>query len=466
MTQPSNSRLCQSALLVRAGVVSALLAAPAPAGVGDQIDKLLPDDGADNDRFGIAVAIDGTTAIVAALFDDDTALNSGSAYLFDTTTGQQTHKLVAADADANDRFGISVAISGSAAIVGANWDDDAGSRSGSAYLFSTTTGAQTFKLTANDAAAGDEFGRAVAISGTIAVVGAMENDDDGTASGSVYLFNAGSGLQINKLSAIDAEAGDEFGSAVAIDDTTVLVGAHFDDGNGTDSGSAYIFNASTGQQTGKLIPADGAQDDRFGCAVAVRGTTAIVGAYLDDDDGNESGSAYLYDISDPNDPILIAKLTPDDGEAGARFGYDVALDNGVAIVGAVWDDDNGTQSGSAYLFDAATGDQIAKILPEDGTAFDGFGESVGISGGVVVVGSPLDDDNGSGSGSAYLFATAPVPCNAADLAEPYDQLDLPDINAFVAGFTSQHAIADLDGNGIWDLVDINLFVDAFVAGCP
>ncbi len=108
---------------------------PASADLGDQLAKLLPDDGAADDAFGVSVGISGATAIVGADDDDDNGTDSGSAYLFDTTTGRQLFKLLADDGAAFDFFGISVAISGATAVVGAFLDDDNGDLSGSAYLF-------------------------------------------------------------------------------------------------------------------------------------------------------------------------------------------------------------------------------------------------------------------------------------------------------------------------------------------
>ncbi|NOY42289.1 MAG: hypothetical protein GXP26_10690, partial [Planctomycetes bacterium] len=145
-------------------------------------------DAATFDLFGISVAISGNTALLGASWDDDGGNSSGSAYLFDVTTGNQIAKLTAADAAANDYFGISVAISGNTALVGAYRDDDAGNASGSAYLFDVTTGNQIAKLTASDAAAFDEFGDSVAINGNTALVGAVWDGDAGFNSGSAYLF--------------------------------------------------------------------------------------------------------------------------------------------------------------------------------------------------------------------------------------------------------------------------------------
>jgi len=131
-----------------------------------------------------------------------------------TATAQTEFKLKAHDAAALDEFGISVSISGDYAIVGANRDDDGGFGSGSAYIFKWdgTSWSQQAKLTALDAAAGDYFGESVSISGDYAIVGALNNDDAGQASGSAYIFSR-SGTTWNqqtKLTASDAAIGDQF----------------------------------------------------------------------------------------------------------------------------------------------------------------------------------------------------------------------------------------------------------------
>ncbi len=391
--------------LLAAGAM-VLSTASAHADLGDQLFKLLAEDGAADDRFGVSVAISGATAIVGASGDDDNGASSGSAYLFDTTTGRQIAKLLPNDGAAFDFFGRSVAISGTTAIVGANFDDDNGDFSGSAYLFDTTTGRQIAKLLPKDGAALDFFGRSVAISGATAIVGAFDDDDNGSNSGSAYLFDTTTGQQIAKLLPDDGAAGDRFGQSVGISGVTAIVGAWFDDDNGHASGSAYLFDITTGAQIAKLLPKDGTAEDFFGFRVAISGTTAIVGAWGDDDNGNASGSAYLFDTTTGRQ---IAKLLPDDGEVLDRFGFSVAISGATAIVGADLDEDNGFTSGSAYLFDSTTGLQIAKLLPNDGAAGDHFGRSVAISGVTDIVGAPFDDDNGTDSGSAYLFDAAGTP---------------------------------------------------------
>ena len=396
--------------LLAAGVLL-LNTAPASADLGDQLFKLLPKNSGGGDAFGTSVAISGDTAIVGAyLNDNDNGGNSGSAYLFDITTGRQVAELLPDDGAEYDHFGVSVAISGSIAIIGAPDDVNSGIWSGSAYLFDITTGRQLFKLLPNDGASGDLFGRSVAISGATAIVGVPFDDDNGTDSGSVYLFDTTTGRQLFKLLPDDGEAGDFFGISVAINGTIAIVGAYFDDHNGFGSGSAYLFDTTTGRQIAKLVPNDGAGGDLFGASVAISGSIAIIGATLDDENGFDSGSAYLFDTTTGQQ---VAKLLAIDGAEYDRFGWSVAISGETAIVGAHRDDDNGDLSGSAYLFDTTTGLQIAKLLPNDGAASDYFGRAVAISGTTAIGGAAGDDDN-NGSGSAYLFDASVCPWDIDD----------------------------------------------------
>ena len=439
-----------------AAAVSVLSTAPAYTDLGDQLFKLLPDDGAMYDFFGLSVAISGATAVVGSYQHDDNGPDSGAAYLFDTPTGLQIAKLLPDDGAAFDRFGISVAISGATAIIGAFADDDNGSVSGSAYLFDTTTGRQLFKLLPEDGAASDVFGISVAISGATAIVGASGDDDNGSGSGSAYLFDTTTAQQLFKLLPDDGGYGDRFGNSVAISGATAIVGAHNDDDNGSHSGSAYLFGTTTGRQLFKLLPNDGAAGDFFGTSVAISGTTAIVGAVYDDDNGPNSGSAYLFDTTTGRQ---IAKLLPDDGAAVYLFGNSVAISATTAIVGAVYDDDNGPGSGSAYLFDTTTGRQIAKLLPNDGAEADAFGHSVAISVATAIVGAWWDDDACPGdpecnSGSAYLFdAAAPGKC-------PWDLDDnavvgVSDLLALLASWgPCKGCPADFDGDGAVGVSDL------------
>lgn len=256
------------------------------ASAATQLAKLIPEDGAEGDFFAWSVALDGTTALVGARHDADNGEDSGSAYLFDVATGAQRVKLIPDDGAAGDWFGQSVALSGNIALVGAPYDNDSGDHSGSAYLFDTTTGAQLAKLTPDDGEMGDKFGWSVALSGTRALVGAWGH------AGAAYLFDVTTGTQLAKLTADDSAVGHSFGWSVALDGETALVGARTDYGNVRISGSAYLFDVTTASQIGKLTHRAG----RAANAVALDGETALVGAPYNSVNGPYSGSAYLFDI--------------------------------------------------------------------------------------------------------------------------------------------------------------------------
>lgn len=191
-----------------------------------------------------------------------------------------------------------------------------------------------------------------------------------------------------------------FGNAVGVSGTTGIVGSTGESTNGSFSGAAYLYNLTTGQELFTLHPNDGDDFDVFGFGVAIDGAVAIIGAPQNDDFGDNSGSAYLFDVATGQQQI---KLIPNDSQFGDKFGFSVALDGGLAVIGAPEDSDNGNFSGSAYIFNAVTGQQLFKLLPADGQFSDNFGMSVAISGNTVIVGSWHDDDLGNGSGSAYLF---------------------------------------------------------------
>ena len=379
----------------------------------DQQAKLTAGDAASDDQFGFSVAVSGETAVVGAFGDDDGGASSGSAYVFVRSGAAWTQqaKLTADDAAASNFFGSSVAVSGETAVVGAFGDGDAGSFSGSAYVFVRSGAAwtQQAKLTASDAAAFDQFGFSVAVSGETAVVGAFFDDDGGSDSGSAYVFvrSGAAWTQQAKLTASDAAEGDNFGRSVAVSGETAVVGASANDDAGSNSGSAYVFvrSGAAWTQQAKLTASDAAEGDNFGRSVAVSGETAVVGASANDDAGSNSGSAYVF-VRSGAAWTQQAKLTASDAAEGDNFGTSVAVSGETAVVGANANDDAGSTSGSAYVFvrSGTAWTQQAKLTADDNAEGDNFGISVAVSGETAVVGAHLDDDGGSNSGSAYVYA--------------------------------------------------------------
>ena len=389
--------------------------------------KIKPSDGSSSDDFGISVSIDGDYAIVGARYYDDdsdyynTKTNSGAAYIFKRsgTSWTQEAKLTASDASSSDYFGYSVSISGDYAVVGAYADDDNGSASGSAYVFkrSGTAWSQEAKLTGSDGASNDYFGISVAISDSLAIMGAYRKN---SYKGAAYIFKRSgtTWTQDTTLTASDGAASDYFGISVSISGNYAAVSAFRDDDKGTDSGSVYFFKRSgtTWSQDAKLSANDGQAYDYFGYSVSLSGDYAVVGAYLDNDKGSNAGSAYIFKYSGTS-WAQEAKLTANDGASSDYFGYSVSISGDYTVVGTYRDDDKVTDSGSAYIFkrNGTTWSQHTKFTASDGAASDYFGWSVGMSGQTPVVGAIYDDDNGSNSGSAYIINTLP-PATPSGLA--------------------------------------------------
>ncbi len=336
--------------------------------------------------------------------------------------GQQyeTGTLLPASGQSGDFAGAAVAISGDAALVGAYGDQTHGNDSGAVYVFRRDAPSDMWqeeaKLLASDGAAVDKFGFSVALDGDRALVGAYLDDDNGADSGSAYVFGydsvTGTWQEEAKLVSSDSMAYDFFGISVALDGDRALVGAYFDDDNGADSGAAYLFNydsvSGTWQEEAKLVASDGAADDWFGFSAALSGDRALVSAHRDDDSGFNSGAAYIFAYDSVSGTWQEeAKLTAADGASYDYFGISVALSGEIALVGAEQDDDNGSGSGSAYLLrrDSVSGTwyEEAKLLASDGSGGDYFGGSVAIMSDRALVGASNDAAPYAGSGSAFVF---------------------------------------------------------------
>ncbi|MCB9336650.1 MAG: hypothetical protein H6577_00820 [Lewinellaceae bacterium] len=330
------------------------------------------------------------------------------------TAWTEQAKLTASDGASGDFFGNSVSLSGDYALIGAYQDDDNGNLSGSAYVFvrSGTTWTEQAKLTASDGAANDWFGNSVSLSGDYALIGATKDSGNGNGSysGSAYVFvrSGTAWTEQAKLTASDGAANDWFGNSVSLSGDYALIGAYGDSGNGNgfSSGSAYVFvrSGTAWTEQAKLTASDGATDDQFGWSVSLSGDYALIGAYGDDNNVADSGSAYVF-VRSGTTWTEQAKLTASDGAANDWFGWSVSLSGDYALIGAYRDDNNVADSGSAYFFvrSGTTWTEQAKLTASDGATDDQFGWSVSLSGDYALIGASYDDDNGDNSGSVYVF---------------------------------------------------------------
>ncbi|HUU85723.1 MAG TPA: FG-GAP repeat protein [Phycisphaerae bacterium] len=469
------NRIYTQTLAVLTGVVAlnatgALTAAPAQ----HEVAELRAADGVTRDYFGRAVAISGDTVVIGAYLDDDNGTDSGSAYVFrfDGSKWVQQAKLWAFDGAPDDWFGYSVAVSGNVTVIGADRDNDLGSKSGSAYVFrfDGSKWVPEAKLLPADGAAGDHFGKSVAVSGDTIVIGVPFDDDKGTDCGAAYVYHYdGWGwVQQAKLRASDGAIDDLFGYiySVAISGNTIVVGAQSDDDHGPASGSAYVFryDGNAWVEQAKLTASDGAARDAFGFSVAVSGDIVVIGADRNDDNGPDSGSAYVFRYN-ASSWVEEAKLLASDGGPGHKFGYCVPISGNTVVIGAYLDDDKGAGSGSAYLyrFDGFSWVEEAKLLASDGAADDWFGYSVAVSGDTAVIGAFRHDDNGPDSGSAYIVKLTPACVGDIDGDGDTDGTDLEILLGDWGCPGGGHA-SDLDGDGDRDQGDLGVLLGDYGCG--
>ena len=338
----------------------------------------------------------------------------------DRAAGQivlETSKLVASDVGPSDRFGTGVAVSGGYIVVGSSQDGVATADPGAAYVFDLSTGEQIARLAATDGAAGDAFGTAVAIAGDRVYVGSPNHRVHGPSSpaeeGAVYVFDLATGEQIDKLVASGTPYGNRFGFSLSADDQVVVVGAPYSRvADAHRAGAVYVFDRVTGERVTFIPAPDGRPLSRFGTSVALSNGLLLIG----EPDGYvapfvNSGFAYVYDMATGQQ---VARFHADDLNTSDSFGSAVALWGETVVVGAfdanysigVTGSEHGNVSdgGAAYVFDLGTGELVKKLTSPDPVRNEYFGRSVAVNSTSILVGADGHDQNGLGvPGAAFVF---------------------------------------------------------------
>jgi FG-GAP repeat/Abnormal spindle-like microcephaly-assoc'd, ASPM-SPD-2-Hydin len=413
--------------------------------------ELTASDGAPGDSFGYSVAESGGTVVVGAdTHQVGSNFGQGAAYVFvhSGTTWSQQAELTASDGEFEDYFGSSVAVSGSRVVVGAPWHHPIGSNlaPGAVYVFvqNGTTWSQQAELTASDGGEEDHFGWSVAVSGTTVVVSSpFANQNQGLVY--VFVHSGTTWSQQAELTASDGGVDDEFGESVALDGSTVVVGAHSHKvGSNTEPGPAYVFvhSGTTWSQQAELTASDGGAEDQFGESVAVDGSTVVVGAPWHTVGSNQyQGAAYVF-VHSGTTWSQQAELTASDGEYEDYFGSSVAVSSSRVVVGAPWHTVGSNQyQGAAYVFvqNGTTWSQQAELTASDGEFEDYFGSSVAVSGATAVVGVQTQTFAESQlQGVAYLFGS---------LVPPYTLLAAPNSLDVVQGEQGTSTITITPANG-------------------
>lgn len=292
-----------------------------------------------------------------------------------------------------DYMGYAVAGVGGHVLLGAPYDNTGADAAGSAYLFDGTTGA--LRLTVSNPAPGaaDLFGRSVAGLGTNLIVGAPFDDGGESNSGSAYLLDGTTGTLLQTFVKPVPGANERLGTAMAALGGNVLVSAPGEIATG---GSVYLFDPATGAIVRTLANPSPATGDGFGSSIAVLGSNVIVGAPGDDGAATNGGVAYLFDGATGALLLTFAHPVPDFGD---EFGWCVAAVGGNVLIGAPY----APGGGAAYLFDGTTGDLLHTLLSPSPSNNASFGGSVGAVGTAALVGEPGNDTGGANTGAVYLF---------------------------------------------------------------
>lgn len=361
--------------------------------------KLTIDDGI---LIGRSLAVDNNVLVIGAIDAAYVVIRQGESW----TENTQTAKLTASNGESNN-FGGSVSISGDTIVVGASTDRINGIKTGAVYIFEKpesgwTDMTETARLRASDSYSLDFFGASVSINGDTVVVGAEYANDNGGKSGSAYVFiRPAEGwrnmTETAKLSPHRLSDLANFGGSVAVSGDTIVIGAYEDRFRGICSGTAYIFEKPTQgwinmTETAELIPSDIEAYDQYGFSVDISGKTVIVGSRADN---RGRGSAYIFERSSDEwtTTTEIAKISGSDSAVNDYFGSSVAIRGKTLLVGARDDNTTYEDTGSIYIFIRQAENWISmiettKLVASDRTENDIFGETVTISGSTVIVGAP------------------------------------------------------------------------------
>jgi hypothetical protein len=370
------------------------------------------------DQFGFSVSISGARLVVGNYNDEYRSSIPGRAYVYDLAGATPFTPVATMD---NPRpataayFGFSIAIAGTRVIVSDPHDDTGADDSGSAYVYELTSGTPTVplqKLNHPGPAGDDAFGTSTAVSGTWLVVGAPFARGETTIRGMAWVYDLASAtptVPVVTFTNPSPVAFGAFGSSVAIFGSRVVVGDRLDSTSAQQSGRAFVFDLTSPIPSVPIVTLNNPtpeRSDSFGCDIAISGTRVVIGAQGDSTGGYLTGSAYVYDLASPTPDVPAITLINPSPVLDDLFGSSVAISGTHVVVGAYWDDTGASDTGSAYVYDLASATPAVPTVtlnnPSPGQN-DWFGSSVSISGTRVVVGALQHDTGPIDSGSAYVY---------------------------------------------------------------
>lgn len=327
----------------------------------------------------------------------------GFVYLMDAVSGQELTRLLPSNPMPRDFFGYRVAAHGGRGLVSSLLGDGVVTDSGAAYVFDLQSGQQVWKLEASDGEPLAGFGSSLDLDDNHAIVGAQGPFFPHQTRGAAYIFDLSTGQQLHKLTVQGLGEFAAFGNSVAIEGDLALVG-YDSSGSTTPSGQVFVFDTNSGQLIRTLSPSGPAiNGEAFGRSLDLVGTTAFVGAPLSGiPQANGTGSVYLFDVTTGQQ---LQRFDAGPQGAANSFGSVVRAGDDRVAVGAPFQNTSGFRSGAAYVFEASTGQLLSRLIPSDSMPYDFFGFSLDYENGRIVVGAPFSQSDQAvpPAGGAYLF---------------------------------------------------------------
>ncbi|NBP57708.1 hypothetical protein EBU71_14480, partial [bacterium] len=363
------------------------------------------------DYFGRSVAVGNGKIVIGA--SGTGAAMDGKVEIFNSRILSRIVTITAPTAN-SENFGHSVAVGDGHILIGDNEDSTNGFVNGKVSVYDlngTVKPYATARFTAlNPSFSYADFGSSVSIGSGVIVVGIIYGEDGNDIEIGSIEINSYDPTQITNVKYIinpDAVDQDFFGRSVSVRDGIVVVGAP--------GGEKTFLYDTKGNYLKKLTPTDLTFGDYYGQSVSVGCGVIAVGSPYNDDDGSDSGSVYLYDYSGS----LITKIRPSDGSANKYFGYSVSVGSGRLLIGAHGDN---SLKGSAYLYDL-DGTYITKLTPS--TIYSPrYGWSVSINEGVIAIGAPYDViSSQTEAGSVYTYKLPEKPEYFRKAPKSVDQMN-------------------------------------------
>lgn len=410
-----------------------------------------------DDDFGSAMAIDGNFIAIGARLDDIDGLDSGAVYVYNRLGRNFLYAPFSFDVGPGDTLGEYVAIDDGKLYASARFDEvDGQIWAGSVYVFDLTQNGRFIqRLNAPTLALGDSFGQNIAAGHNLVLVGAPQTRIGGVTVGVVHAYLASSLSFLTTLAPTDGTPNSFYGSAIDVSADYVAVGASRNNiGVGIgESGSVYLYDYMSGALLHKLIPDDPQFSADFGASLAIVGDRIIVGAPFTSNTGGSSGSVYIFDAISGDQ---IHKIIADDSSSFSWFGHEVLVDGDTLVIAAPFNQLGGGRTGSIYLYDLSTYELIDRIdNPAPLGAVDRFGFFVGAGEGEIMTSNYNQVENGLETGVAYFIdAICRADLNGDGVLDFFDVSEL------------LNAQPDYNGDGVFDFFDVSAFLNDYGMGCP